>query len=369
MTTEASVRPVGAATLASAPDLTIVIPTFNERDNLALLVGKLDQALQGVRWRAIFVDDNSPDGTWREARRLAEADDRLTCIRRVRRRGLAGAVVEGALASASPIVAVMDADLQHDERLLVPMLEAMRRDEADLVMASRTLDEAGQATGLSPFRRRLSRLANRACAWITKRDLIDPLSGFFMIRRDEFDRLAPRLSSAGFKILFDILATARGELRVKEIPYAFGPRASGESKFDQRVVADYLSLALSKITRDLISPRAIMFALVGASGLVVNLVVLRLSLRFGFALGAMAAMTSNYFLNNTLTYRDRSHRGWTLLYGYLKFVAFCALGLAANVGAGSLVHSLGAPWWQAGIFGAVVGAVWNFLTTAAAVWN
>jgi dolichol-phosphate mannosyltransferase len=286
---------------------------------------------------------------------------------------LAGAVVEGAMASASPIVAVMDADLQHDERLLVPMLEVMRRDEADLVMASRALSEAERATGLSPFRRRLSRLANRACAWITKRDLIDPLSGFFMIRRDAFDRLAPELSSAGFKILFDILATERGELRVVEIPYAFGPRASGESKFDQRVVADYLSLALSKITRDLVSPRAVMFALVGVSGLIIHLTVLWLSLRLGFALGqllgASAAMTSNYFLNNALTYRDRSHRGWKLLYGYVKFVALCALGLAANVGAGSLANTLGFPWWASGVFGAMVGAVWNYLTTAAAVWS
>jgi dolichol-phosphate mannosyltransferase len=357
----------------AAPDLTIVIPTFNERDNLAPLVAKLDVALDGVRWRAIFVDDNSPDGTWREARRLAEVDGRITCIRRVRRRGLAGAVVEGAMASASPIVAVMDADLQHDERLLVPMLEVMRKDEADLVMASRALGDADQAKGLSPFRRRLSRFANRACAWITKRDLIDPLSGFFMIRRDEFDRLAPDLSSAGFKILFDILATARGELRVVEIPYAFGPRTSGESKFDQRVVADYLSLAMSKITRDLISPRAVMFALVGASGLIVHLSVLWLTRRYGFGvgqlLGAVAAMTSNYFLNNALTYRDRSHTGWRLLYGYVKFVALSGLGLAANVGAGSLLNSLGFPWWASGVFGAMVGAVWNYLTTAAAVWN
>ena len=362
--------------LAPAPELTVVVPTFNERDNVAQLAARLDLVLDEVAWSAIFVDDNSPDKTWEAVREIAAKDDRIHCIRRVGRRGLAGAVLEGALASASEFVAVIDADLQHDERLLTRMLDAMRSGDWDLVMASRVLDEAArQAEGLSPARRRMSRLANRACAWITKRDIADPLSGFFMMRRAEYDRLAPQLSSAGFKILFDILATARGDLRVLELPYAFAPRQAGASKFDQRVVADYMALAISKVSRDLLSPRSIVFALVGLSGLAVNLVILRLcedaGLLFAPAqlIGASVAMTSNYFLNNALTYRGRSHKGWKLLYGYVKFVALCALGLAANVGAAVLVKSAGLPSWMSSVFGAVVGAAWNFLTTAAAVWG
>ncbi len=354
-------------------ELCVVIPTFNERPNVAPLVERLDRTLQGVNWQAVFVDDDSPDRTWEEVRRLAAGDLRIHCIRRIGRRGLAGAVLEGALSSSAELVAVIDADLQHDERLLAPMLAVLRRGEADLVMASRQLDQAGETTGLSAFRRTLSRVANRATAWVTKQALSDPLSGFFMMRRAEFDRLAPRLSPRGFKILFDILATSRGGLRVVELPFAFTPRTSGESKFDQRVVADYAALALSKVSRDLFSPRAVMFGLVGLSGIFVHLAVVKATLGLGFTLaqvlGASTAMTSNYLLNNALTYRGRSRRGWRLLGGYLKFVAFCGLGLAANVGVATLVRTLGVPWWGAAAAGAVVGAAWNFLTTATAVWG
>ena len=354
-------------------ELCVVIPTFNERHNIEPLIDRLDLALHGVKWRAVFVDDDSPDRTWEEVRRLAADDDRIHCIRRLGRRGLAGAVMEGALSSSADLVAVIDADLQHDERLLAPMLAALREGEADLVMACRQLSQPGATTGLSAFRRTLSRLANRTTAWVAKRELSDPLSGFFMMRQSEFDRLAPRLSPRGFKILFDILATSRGELRVLELPFAFAPRAAGHSKFDQRVVADYTALALSKISRDLFSPRAVMFGLVGLSGIVVHFAVLRTTLGLGFTLaqflGAATAMTSNYFLNNALTYRGRSRRGWRLLAGYAKFVALCGLGLAANVGAATLVRKLGVPWWGSGAAGAVVGAAWNFLSTATAVWG
>jgi len=354
-------------------DLCVVVPTFNERHNIKPLVDRLELALRGTKWRAVFVDDDSPDRTWEEVRRLAAQDPRVHCIRRIGRRGLAGAVMEGALSNSAEFLAVIDADLQHDERLLGPMLAALKGGEADLVMASRQLSEATESPGLSPFRRALSRLANRTTAWVAKRELSDPLSGFFMMRQSEFDRLAPRLSPRGFKILFDILATSRSELRVLELPFAFSPRATGRSKFDQRVVADYTALALSKISRDLFSPRAVMFGLVGLSGIVVHFAVMRAALGFGFALaqllGASSAMTSNYFLNNALTYRGRSRRGWQLLGGYVKFVALCGLGLAANVGAATLVRRLGLPWWASGAAGALVGAAWNFLSTASAVWG
>lgn len=369
----ASISPIEQSTAGVGVELCVVVPTFNERHNIAPLVQRLARTLDGIAWRAVFVDDDSPDRTWEEVRRLSAGDDRIQCIRRLGRRGLAGAVLEGALSSSASVVAVIDADLQHDETLLLPMLEALRRGEADLVMASRQLTEPGATTGLSAFRRSMSRLANTGAAWVMRRRLSDPLSGFFMMRQADFDRLAPRLSPRGFKILFDILATSRGDLRVLELPFAFAPRVSGRSKFDQRVVADYAALALSKVSRDLFSPRAVMFGLVGLSGIAVHFAVLRASLGLGFTaaqfLGAATAMTSNYLLNNALTYRGRSRTGWRLLAGYLKFVALCALGLAANVGAATLVRGLGAPWWAAGALGAIIGAAWNFLSTATAVWG
>ncbi len=356
-----------------AAELSIIVPTFNERDNIGPLIERLSAALTGVDWQATFVDDDSPDGTWQEVRRWSALDRRISCLRRIGRRGLSGAVLEGALSCSGAYVAVIDADLQHDERLLMRMLAALRTEGADLVVACRRLDNADDAFGLSPFRRRLSRLANQVCGWVTKTPLSDPLSGFFMMRRAELDRLAPQLSPKGFKILFDILATAKGGLKVLETPYVFRPRAAGRSKFDQRVAADYAALALSKVSRNLVSPRTIVFGLVGLSGLLVHLAVLRMTLALGLPaaqlLGAVAAMTSNYLLNNALTYRDRSRRGWRLFAGYVKFVMLCGLGLVANVGAATMASNLGSPWFVSGILGAVVGAAWNYLTTATAVWG
>jgi len=358
--------------LSNGVKLSVVIPTFNERDNIGPLIERLGVALKGVDWQATFVDDDSPDRTWEEVRRWAEQDQRIRCLRRIGRRGLSGAVLEGALSCSADYVAVIDADLQHDERLLLGMLASLRCDSADLAVACRRLSQPDDAFGLSPFRRRLSLLANRACGWITKTRLTDPLSGFFMMRRSEFDRLAPQLSPSGFKILFDILATSRGDLRVVEMPYAFARRTSGESKFNQRVVADYAALFLSKVCRDLLSPRSIAFGLVGLSGLAIHLALMKLTLSLGLPLaqliGAAAAMTSNYLLNNALTYRDRTRRGWRLLAGYVKFVMLCGLGLVANVGAATMAQGMGLSWLVSGIVGAVVGAGWNYLTTAAAVW-
>src|SRR5436305_5680632 len=120
--------PVAAAT-RPAPELSVVVPTFKERDNVPLLVEKLARTLEGVDWEVVFVDDNSPDGTAAVARELGEADSRVRCIRRIGRRGLAGACIEGMLASQAQFVAVMDADLQHDETLLVGMLAKLRGDQ------------------------------------------------------------------------------------------------------------------------------------------------------------------------------------------------------------------------------------------------
>ncbi|MEO8927767.1 MAG: glycosyltransferase family 2 protein, partial [Caulobacteraceae bacterium] len=304
---------------AEAPALTVVIPTFNERGNIGPLVDRLDRALAGVAWQAIFVDDDSPDGTAEAIKALARQDARIVCLHRIGRRGLAGAVLEGAMASAAPVVAVIDADLQHDETLLPAMLAAMHEDGADLVIGSRYTGRGDASEGLSPVRRIGSRLA----AWLGRRVLkarvSDPVSGFFMIRREVIEAVAPRLSGEGFKILFDIIACQGAPLRIVELPYAFAPRQSGESKLGRRVVVDYLGLLLARLSGNLVPPRALMFGLVGASGLVVHLAVLRFALVFDprFALAqtvaAVTAMTSNFLINNAVTYRDRRLTGLRLL--------------------------------------------------------
>lgn len=357
-----------------ALDLTVVVPTFNERDNIAPLLHKLSLALEGVAWEAMVVDDDSPDGTARLVKDLAAAGEPVRCIRRVGRRGLAGAVIEGALASAAPLVAVIDGDLQHDETLLPLMLACLRdrTQSLDLVIGSRYIATGAKVDGLGPIRQWGSRLAGRLAQNILRADITDPVSGFFMVRREVIEAAAPKLSTRGFKILFDLVASSERPLRVLELPYRFRPRDRGSSKLDLRVVADYLGLLAAKGSQDLLTPRALVFGAVGASGLVVHLTVLKLLLGLGFApaqfAGAATAMTSNYLLNNSLTFHDRRKSGLALVTGFVRFSLLCSVGLGANVAVATVIHGLTPAWWLAGAMGAGFGAVWNYATTSAAVW-
>jgi dolichol-phosphate mannosyltransferase len=366
-----------APQVASAPnrlELGVIVPTFKEAPNVLPLIEKLEAALQGIAWQVIFVDDNSPDGTADAVKAVAVVDPRVSCLRRVGRRGLAGAVIEGALASAAPFVAVIDGDLQHDETLLPAMLEVLRGGDVDVVIGSRYVDAKRQVvTGLDGGRRQWgSRMANWLGRHALSVELTDPVSGFFMIRRELIDRVAPKLSASGFKVLFDIIASQPTPPRCVELGYQFRPRLAGESKLDKGVVAQYLSLLVSKLSRDLISPRALMFGLVGAGGVLVNFaVVYALSdTRFlhAQAIGAVVAMTSNYLVNNAFTYRDRRKRGFALVTGYLRFCLLCSIPLAANVAVANLVFQYVPVRWVGVLAGAGVGAVWNYVMTSLAVW-
>jgi len=354
--------------------LTVVIPTFNERGNIPLLIDRITETLAGVAWQAIVVDDDSPDGTASVVKAMGRADPRIVCMHRIGRRGLAGAVLEGVMASAAPYIAVIDADLQHDETLLPKMLSALRTRDADLVIGSRYLDMDGLTRGLSPLRKIGSALANALARHVLKAKVSDPISGFFMIRREVVESVAPKLSRQGFKILFDIIASQPRPLAIVELPYAFGERTSGVSKLDRRVVFEYASLILTKATGNLLPPRALMFGLVGASGLVVHLSILAWMLRLGLAfwaaqsIAAVTAMTSNYLINNSVTYRDRRLRGWKLLSGYVRFAALCSVGLVANVAVANLAHGVTRITWLAGAAGAAFGAIWNYVSTSLAVW-
>jgi len=368
-------RPAPPARKAAgaALELGVVIPTFKEAPNVRPLLAKLETALQGVVWQAIFVDDDSPDGTAATVKAIAAVDPRVICLHRIGRRGLAGAVIEGAMASAAPFVAVIDGDMQHDETLLPQMLEALQAGRADIVVGSRYLAQAGSdASALGATREAGSRLANWLGQRVLRAKVTDSMSGFFMIRRELVEAVAPALATSGFKVLFDILASQKTPPRYLEIPYEFRARVAGDSKLDEGVVVQYLGLLLAKLSRDVISPRFIMFALVGASGVAVHLVILRSLLHYGFSAAqltaALGAMTSNYLINNAVTYRDRRKRGLDLFVGYFKFVLLCSVPLAANVAVATMVFERGPSWWVAGVAGAVVAAVWNYITTSRAVW-
>ncbi len=359
----------------STPQLSVIVPTFNERDNVTTLFRRLEAALAGVSWEVIFVDDNSPDGTWDVVRALARQDSRVRCLRRIGRRGLSGACIEGILASSAPCAAVIDADLQHDETQLPKMLTLLQGGEADLVVGSRYI-AGGSAESFDKQRAGVSALATEVAKRVLRVKIADPMSGFFMIRSDRFEQLAPQLSTQGFKILLDIVATARGDLRVKEIPYTFGSRLHGESKLDSTVALDFLGLVLAKLTGDVVSLRFLLFALVGSTGLVVHLAALFVALEvFGLpfpeaqACGALVAMTSNFILNNFLTYRDQRLKGFAILRGLLLFYLVCSVGLFANVGVAFSVYDQEPIWWLAGAAGALMGVVWNYAMSGLFVWR
>jgi dolichol-phosphate mannosyltransferase len=379
MATIGSEKPAIAAASAAvaprpAPELSVIVPTFNERANIPILVERLSGVLSGCDWEAIFVDDNSPDGTAAVTRAIGAADNRVRCIRRIGRRGLAGACLEGMLASQARYVAVMDADLQHDEARLAAMLDALRANRADIVIASRYVD-GGNWAGLSPLRARVSRWSNRVTQLLLGIELTDPMSGFFMIRRDAFEPLAPALSSQGFKILLDLLATARGSLRTLEVPSVFRERQHGVSKLDSKVALDFAALMVAKLTNDVISARFMLFCLVGLTGLVVHLGILRgllvAALSFGVAqsFATIVAIAWNFVLNNLFTYRDQRLTGWRFVTGLLGFEAICAVGAISNIGIATWIYDYDNVWWIAGLGGALIGTVWNFVVSAALVWR
>ncbi len=355
------------------PELSVVIPTFNERGNVAPLVERLAAALEGLSWEAIFVDDDSPDRTIDAVHEIGARDGRVRAILRVGRRGLAGACIEGMLSARAPVVAVIDADLQHDEKALPSMLDAIRAG-ADLVVGTRYAG-GGEASSFSATRGAMSRFATGLSKRLFRIRTSDPMSGFFMLRRTVIETTAPRLQTQGFKILLDILLTAGSQLRVGEVPYAFGTRQHGESKLDNQVMLDFAGLLLSRATGGLVSVRFLVFGLVGVIGLFVHLLTLRLTLGAGAdfvlaqSVATIVAMTFNFFVNNFLTYRDRRLAGWSMLPGLIKFYAVCGVGAVGNVGAASWVFHETATWWAAGVAGSIVGAVWNYLLSASLVWK
>jgi dolichol-phosphate mannosyltransferase len=357
-------------------DLSIIVPTFNERDNVPLLLKKIEAALPGVAWEIVFIDDDSSDGTIEVLRSLSRRDPRVRSLHRIGRRGLSSAVVEGILSTSSPYVAVMDADLQHDERLLGQMLDVLRDDEADIVVGSRYCGE-GSVGAWDERRQKISRIATELSRLVVKADLTDPMSGFFMLRRSVFEGAMRHLSIQGYKILLDILASTKSAPRVKELPYVFGLRQHGESKLDALVTLEYLNLLLDKMFGGVVPVRFIMFAAIGGIGVIVHMLVLGGLLKTGIAdflvaqtSATIAAMTFNFFVNNVLTYRDKRLRGFgPVLVGLLSFYAVCAVGAVANVGIANVLFHEHYSWWLAGVAGILVGAVWNYALSSIFTWR
>jgi dolichol-phosphate mannosyltransferase len=367
-----------AADAAVKPlELAVVLPTLNEKDNIAPMVARLEAALGPSGWEAVFVDDNSRDGTAEEARRIGRSDPRVRVIQRIGRRGLASAAIEGMCATAAPFVAVMDADHQHDPALLIDMLAAVKSGDYDLAYASR-FAEGGTAEGLSSKgREKGSRIANALARKLTGTELSDAMSGFFLLRTDQLRTQAHRLSGIGFKIMLDILATASPPLRVKEFPLKFAQRAAGESKLDMGVVLDFMAGLYERWFGRIIPTRFALFGTVGGLGVIVHMMVVGLTFRglgmsfpWAVAIATLTAMTFNFWLNNLLTYRDQKLAGAeSLFWGWIKFCVACSIGALANVAISSLLEANGFLWWIAALVGVVIASVWNYALSSRFVWG
>src|SRR5438094_4108114 len=362
------------ALTVAAPELTVVIPTLNEVENVGRIVESLNTTLTGLAWELIFVDDDSGDGTAGEVRRISRSNPHIRCLQRIGRRGLSTAVIEGILASSAPFVAVMDGDLQHDETLLPLMLAVLKSEPIELVVGSR-YTSGGSLGAWRRSRVHISKLATSFSRLICKSDIADPMSGFFMLRRELFDSVVHGLSGQGFKILLDLLVTANRTVAIKELPYEFRDRQYGESKLDVLVTWEFLALLADKIIGHIIPVRFALFALIGGAGLIVHLIVLWLCLIYHYqftlaqAVATVVAMTSNFFLNNVFTYYDQRLVGWRAARGLLSFYAVCSLGALANVGIASYIFSYDQVWWIAGISGVVIGSVWNYSVSSVFIWK
>ena len=371
----ATVTQAQESPVTAGPELTLVIPTLNERDNIGPLVDLLDAVLESVSWEVIFVDDDSPDGTAERIREIGRRDRRVRCLQRLGRRGLTTACIEGVLASSAPHIAVMDADMQHDEQLLPQMLAVLKSEPVDLVVGSRYV-AGGGIGGLDAARGHMSAFATRLSRIICKAEIADPMSGFFMLRRDVLEGALRRLSGQGFKILLDVLVSSPRSLRVRELPYEFRERQRGESKLDTLVAWEYIMLIADKLIGHIVPVRFALFAFVGGIGLLVHMSVLWFGLTVvgaafnpAQAAATIVAMTANFFLNNLFTYRDRRLRGLAVLRGLFTFYAICTLGAVANVGIAGYVFSRNEVWWLAGLAGVVVGSVWNYAISSVFTWK
>ena len=356
-------------------ELSVVIPTYKERQNIAPLLAALQTSLQGINWEVIFVDDHSPDHTADEVRALALSNPRVRILERIGRRGLSSACIEGMMASPAPSLAVMDADMQHDETALPEMLRLLQQKQLDVVVASRRV-KGGSMGEFALERVRLSDLGSRVSRLVCNCDVTDPMSGFFVVDSNFFRVAVPRLTGTGFKLLVDILASSPKPPRFTEVPYRFRKRMAGESKLDVNVELEYLFLILDKMVGRYLPTRFVLFVAVGFLGLLIHLSILGLFHFFdtpafsqGQVVATLGAMLFNFFLNNVVTFRDRRLKGWALAQGLVTFFAACTLGLLINLSFADRLLAAGLPWYLAGLSGVTISSFWNYGVNTIVTWR
>lgn len=369
----ASRRDVSVVAPQPVPKVSVVICTLDEHEAIGGVLDDVIADLAGVRHEIIVVDDSLDDATAQVVLGRARRHPAVRLIRRNGAGGLASAAIAGWDAARGETLAIMDGDGQHDPRLIRRMLERMAQAHADVVVASRYLDDNG--SGLTGLRHWGSRAGVMASSLLLGLRLADPLSGCFAMTRAWYEGVRPRLSGLGFKILIDVVASTRRRPRLEQVPTALRPRVGGVSKLDLRVVFDLLALLVEKRTGGALSARMTQFLFVGLTGLLVHLTVLSTGRALGapFWLGQSSAiflaMNWNFMLNNGLTFRDQRLHGRALWQGLLSFYVACLGGAAISEAVGAGLHALGVPWFAAGAAGAVAGAFWNYRAVQRLTWR
>ena len=374
-----------------APQLSVITPTFNEAGNIVLLLDALSAALVDVSHEIIVVDDDSPDRTWELAEQYAVSDPSVRVLRRFSDHGLSSAVMAGMAASTGDVIAVIDADLQHDERVLPEMVRRIAAGEADIAVGTRGA-EGGSYGNFSPFRRFVSWVAATIARLFLRVSATDPMSGFFAISRSSYRDVASTINPQGFKILLEFVGRNR-DLRVTEVGYEFRTRQHGETKLSPSVIRSYLLAVFELRFGRQVKGQFFLYSLVGASGVLVNLTVFLLlevagagSINVGFSRplrwsligGIAASVVSNFVLNNYFTFWERRYRRHQLGAGLALFAAVSVLGVIVHVavfqflqnnGWGNATFGVGATRLIHDSLGFVVALISNYFLNVNYIWR
>lgn len=355
------------------PRVSVIICTLDEHEAIGGVLDDVTADLAEVSHEIIVVDDSADDRTAEVVNERARRNRAIRLIRRQGAGGLASAAIAGWDAARGQTLAIMDGDGQHDPRLIGAMLRRMDQTDVELVVASRYL--ISSESGLRGHRHLLSRMGVGLTGRLLGLRLADPMSGCFLMRRDWYEDVRPRLSGVGFKILVDVAVSHHRQPRTSQIPTVLLARAGGESKLDLRVMLDLAALLVEKRTGGAVPARMSLFLLVGATGLATHLAtlgasrLLHLPFWAGQGLAILIAMTWNFALNNSLTFRDQRLRGAAILPGLLKFYLGCLAGAAVSEAAGAGLNLVGTPWAISGAVGAVLGAAWNYHAARRLTWR